>query len=159
MVLVLLGTQNNSFVRLLEQVENCINVGLIKEEVIVQAGYTNYHSNKMKILDFVSSSQLKELIDKADLIITHGGVGSIITSIKSGKKVIAVARLEKYKEHVNDHQLQIVKNFNDKDYIVGLEDACLLKKALENINSFVPKKYISNAQNILDIVSNYIDNN
>lgn len=159
MVLVLLGTQNNSFVRLLEQVENCINIGLIKEEVIVQAGYTNYHSNKMKILDFVSSSQLKELIDKADLIITHGGVGSIITSIKSGKKVIAVARLEKYKEHVNDHQLQIVKIFNDKDYIVGLEDACLLKTALENINNFVPKKYISNAQNILDIVSNYIDNN
>lgn len=159
MVLVLLGTQNNSFVRLLEQVENCINIGLIKEEVIVQAGYTNYHSNKMKILDFVSFSQLKELINKADLIITHGGVGSIIASIKSGKKVIAVARLKKYKEHVNDHQLQIVKNFNDKNYIVGLEDASLLKTALENINNFVPKKYISNTQNILDIISNYIDNN
>lgn len=159
MVLVLLGTQNNSFFRLLDQVKNCINIGLIKEEVIVQAGYTSYNSNKMKILDFVSDTKLKDLINKADLIITHGGVGSIINSIKSNKKVIAVARLKKYNEHVNNHQLQIVKSFNDKGYIIGLEDACLLKAALENIDSFVPTKYVSNTKKILDIVSNYIDNN
>lgn len=85
--------------------------------------------------------------------------GSIIGSIKENKKVIAVARLEKYNEHVNDHQLQIVKSFNEKGYIIGLEDATLLKNAVKNIDSFIPKKYISNTQNILNIVSNYIDNN
>lgn len=85
--------------------------------------------------------------------------GSIIGGIKENKKVIAVARLEKYNEHVNDHQLQIVKSFNEKGYIIGLEDATLLKNAVKNIKDFIPKKYISNAQNILNIVSNYIDNN
>lgn len=85
--------------------------------------------------------------------------GSITGSIKENKKVIAVARLEKYNEHVNDHQLQIIKSFNEKGYIIGLEDANLLKTALKNIDSFIPKKYISNTQNILSIVSNYIDNN
>lgn len=85
--------------------------------------------------------------------------GSIIGSIKENKKVIAVARLEKYNEHVNDHQLQIVKSFNEKGYIIGLEDATLLKNAVKNIKDFIPKKYISNTQNILNIVSNYIDNN
>ena len=38
MVLVMLGTQNNSFHRLLEEVEKCINHGIINEEVVVQAG-------------------------------------------------------------------------------------------------------------------------
>lgn len=85
--------------------------------------------------------------------------GSIIGGIKENKKVIAVARLEKYNEHVNDHQLQIVKSFNEKGYIIGLEDATLLKNAVKNIKDFIPKKYISNTQNILNIVSNYIDNN
>ncbi len=159
MILVLLGTQNNSFFRLLDEIENCINVGLITEEVIVQAGYTVYKSTKMKILDFISQEELEKLIKQASYIITHGGVGSIIGSIKANKKVIAVARLEKYNEHVNDHQLQIVKSFNEKGYIIGLEDATLLKNALENINSFIPTKYISNTQNILNIISNYIDNN
>ena len=54
MVLVLLGTQNNSFERLLKEVEKCIEQNIISEEVIVQAGFTKFKSNKMKILDMVS---------------------------------------------------------------------------------------------------------
>lgn len=74
MILVLLGTQNNSFFRLLDEIENCINAGLITEEVIVQAGHTVYQSNKMKILDFISQVELEKLIKEASYIITHGGV-------------------------------------------------------------------------------------
>ena len=54
MILVLLGTQNNNFNRLLEKVEENIINGNIKEEVIVQAGYTKYTSNNMKIFDMIS---------------------------------------------------------------------------------------------------------
>lgn len=159
MILVLLGTQNNSFFRLLDKIEDCINNKLINEEVIVQAGYTSYTSNNMKILDFISEIELNKLVKKADLIITHGGVGSIINSLKLNKKVIAVSRLSKYNEHVNDHQTQIVKSFNDQGYIIGLDDVNLLDTSLKNINNFIPKKYISNTENILKIISNYIDNN
>lgn len=42
MILVLLGTQNNSFHRLLEKMDELINKGIINEKVIVQSGYTNY---------------------------------------------------------------------------------------------------------------------
>lgn len=44
MILVMLGTQNNSFNRLLEQIDNLIQEEKIQEEVIVQAGYTKYKS-------------------------------------------------------------------------------------------------------------------
>lgn len=159
MILVLLGTQNNSFFRLLAEIENCINTGLISEEVVVQVGHTSYHSDKMKILDFISESEINELIKKATYIITHGGVGSIISSIKLNKKVIAVSRLSKYDEHINDHQIQIVNKFNENGYIIGLNDASLLKEGIKQINTFIPKKYTSNTKNILNIVSNYIDNN
>lgn len=159
MILVLLGTQNNSFFRLLDEIENCINDGLISEEVIVQSGHTAYHSDKMKIVDFISQVDLEKLITESSYIITHGGVGSIIGSIKSNKKVIAVSRLSKYNEHVNDHQIQIVNKFNNDGYIIGLNDACLLKNAVEKISTFIPKKYTSNTKNILNIISNYIDNN
>lgn len=159
MILVLLGTQNNSFIRLLDKIEECINKKIINEEVIVQAGYTKYDSKNMKILDFISSEELIALTKKADLIITHGGVGSIIESLKSGKKIIAVPRLSKYNEHVNDHQLQIIKYYNDKGYIIGLSDVSELDESLKNINSFIPKEFASNTQKILNIVSNYIDNN
>ena len=162
MILVLLGTQNNSFSRLLNKIEECIDNKIINEEVIVQAGYTKYDSTKMKILDFISQDELNDLINQAELIITHGGVGSITSSIKSGKKVIAVPRLEKFSEHVNDHQIQIIEKFDKEGYILGVNDLNNLPDIIQKSKDFSPKKYIkddNNKNNILSIVENYIDNN
>ena len=119
MILVMLGTQNNSFHRLLEEIDRLIDSGVINEKVIVQAGYTKYNSKNMRIFSLIPQEELEKYQDKADLIITHGGVGSIISSIKRKKKVIAVPRLHKYGEHVNDHQKQIVESFDKKGYIIG----------------------------------------
>lgn len=92
-----------------------IDTFVIDEEVIVQAGYTKYFSDKMKIFDLISQEDFVLYMNRADLIITHGGVGSIITALKMNKKIIAVPRLAKYGEHINDHQLQIVKCFEKKN--------------------------------------------
>ena len=131
MILVLLGTQNNSFHRLLEEIDKLIKNGIIKDKVIVQAGYTKFESKNMKIFTLIPKEQLEEYQRKADIIITHGGVGSIISSIKEGKKVIAVPRLHEYGEHVNDHQKEIVDTFNRKGYIIGLNGVEELENAIK----------------------------
>lgn len=159
MILVMLGTQNNSFHRLLEEVDRLIEIGRINEDVIVQAGYTKYESDNMKIIDFVSDNEIEKIEQQADLIITHGGVGSIIGSIEKGKKVIAVPRLKQYGEHVNDHQLDIVESFDQLGYIIGIEDVSQLGEALQRVDKFKPKKYIQNTGNIIKIVEDFIDNN
>jgi len=159
MILVLLGTQNNNFIRLLDKIEECIENKIINEEVVVQAGHTVYTSNNMKIFDFISSSELDNLMSEASYIITHGGVGSIISSIKKDKKVIAIPRLAKYSEHVNDHQIQIVNNFNDNGYVIGIANVSDLPEAINKIDKFIPKEYVGNSNRIADIISNYIDNN
>ena len=156
MILVLLGTQNNSFHRLLDEVEKNIENGNIKEEVIVQAGFTKYESNKMNIFDEISRDKMDDLINKSDFIITHAGVGSIINALKKEKKVIVVPRLKKYNEHVNDHQLDIVRDFNSKGYIIGLEDVTMLEEAIKKIKDFKPKKYLSNTDNFIKIIEDYI---
>lgn len=158
MILVLLGTQNNSFHRLLEEVQKNIDNGNIKDEVVVQKGYTKFESQDMKIYDQVPVEKMKELVKQADLVITHGGVGSIITAIEQGKKVIAVPRLKKYKEHVNDHQFDIIKSFNDAGYIIGIQDVSELPEALKNVRNMVPRKYVTNTGKILQLVSDFIDN-
>lgn len=157
MILVLLGTQNNSFHRLLEEIEQNIKDGTIKEEVIVQAGYTKFESDKMKIIDLMSKEQLDKFQDEADLIITHGGVGSIISSIEKRKKVIAVPRMHEYGEHVNNHQKEIVKDFNDKGYIIGIEKVENLKQAIIKSREFEPKKYKPNNEKMLKIIEEFID--
>ena len=159
MILVLLGTQNNSFKRLLEEVQKNIDNGNIKEKVIVQKGFTKFESKDMEMYKELPSEKINKLIEQANMVITHGGVGSIISSITRGKKVIAVPRLKKYKEHVNDHQLDIINSFNDNGYIIGIHCVEELGEALTKIKSFVPKKYIQNTGKVINIVENFIDNN
>ena len=160
MILVLLGTQNNSFHRLLEKIDELIKKGIIDEKVLVQSGYTKYESKNMRIFDLIPQEELEKYQEQADLIITHGGVGSIISSIKKGKKIIAVARCHKYHEHVNDHQQQIVESFNKKGYVIGINDVNELEKAIINAQNFIPVKYdISKKENskILKIIEEYIN--
>lgn len=159
MVLVLLGTQQNEFNRLLKKIEELIEDGTIKEEVMVQAGVTKFESKYMKQFDLIPKNEIEDLKKQASYIITHGGVGSIVSCIKMGKKVIAVPRLAKYGEHVNDHQIQIVENMQQKGYIEGVIDIKELKEAIQKIDGFTPKKYESNTEKMINIVSEYIEKN
>ena len=158
MILVMLGTQNNDFHRLLYEIEKNIENGNINEEVVVQAGFTKYKSDKMKIFSMTSKENLEELIKKADLIITHAGVGSIEMSLEHNKKVIAVPRLKEYGEHVNDHQKDIEDEFNRKGLIMGINDVSELSLALKKIKKFIPKKYeMPKSDEIIYIIKTFID--
>ena len=160
MILVMLGTQNNSFHRLLEKIEKLLDEGKIKEEVIIQAGYTKYQpqNEKMKILDFVPKEEVEKLQEKANFIITHGGVGSIITSLEKGKKVIAVPRIHEYGEHVNNHQKEIVEKFNKNGNIIGIKSVEELEQALEKIEKFELKPYTEDNTKMLKIIEDFIEN-
>ena len=157
MIFVTLGTQDKSFERLLKAIDREIERGNIKEKVVVQAGYTKYETKNMEIMDLVSQDEFDKLMKSCSLLITHGGVGSILTGIKYGKPVIAAARLKKYKEHNNDHQKQIIKEFGDLGYILELRDFNKLGKMIEKSKTFKARKFTSNTHNMVKLVSDYIE--
>ncbi len=157
MILVLLGTQDKSFERLIKQIEKLKKENIIQEEVIVQAGYTKYKSEYLKIFDFVSNEELNKLVKEASLIITHGGVGSILDGLRKQKTMIVAPRLKQYKEHTNDHQLQIIEKFAEMDYILPLITFTKLKKTLEKAKNFKPKTYKGNNDKMINLIENYID--
>ena len=158
MVLVMLGTQNNSFHRLLEEIDRLIENKVINEEVIVQKGYTKYESKNMKTIDFISRDELENLEKQASYIITHGGVGSIVSSLEKGKKVIAVPRLHKYSEHVNDHQKEIIKKFNENKNIIVIQSVEELEDAVKRVSEFKPNQFKGNNQKMLKIIECFIEN-
>lgn len=157
MTLVILGTQDKTFDRLLKAIEKQIKLGNLEGDVIVQAGSTKYESKYMKIFDYIPMEQFDEYIKEADLVITHGGVGTILSSIRKNKKVIAVPRLSKYKEHENDHQLEIVSEFTKRGYIIPCYDLKKLDESIKKTKEFEPKKYRSNNRKMLNIIEDYIN--
>lgn len=159
MIFVTVGTQDVPFDRLLKAVEKQIKTGNIKEEVIVQCGKTKFKSKNMKFINFLEIEEFNKLLKKANLIICHGGVGSILDGLKNNKTVIACPRLAKYKEHTNDHQLEIINKFSNDGYIIPLKDPNKLDVALKQAEIFRPKKYKSNTENMVKLIENFIDNN
>jgi UDP-N-acetylglucosamine transferase subunit ALG13 len=157
MIFVTLGTQDKPFNRLLEAVQKQIDNKKIKGKVIVQAGCTKFESKDMEIFDLIPMEEFEKNISECDILITHGGVGSIVDALKRNKVVIAAARLEKYGEHVNDHQLQIIKNFSEAGYIIALNDFNKLDEALRLAKKFKPNKYKSNTENMIKLVEKLIN--
>ena len=161
MILVTLGTQDKQFIRLLKDIDLEIKKGNIREKVIVQAGYSNgkYQSDNMEMFDLIDRDEFNKLVSECSLLITHGGVGSILTGLKANKKVIACPRLFKYKEHMNDHQVQIINEFANAGYILSFNENDNLEDVLNKAKNFKPKKYVSNTNNFIQIIKDYIDNN
>ena len=157
MIFVCLGTNDKSFSRLLKEIDRQISLGNIKDEVVVQAGCTEFCSDNMKIVDLMSMDEFLDNIKKCDLLICHGGVGTILDGLKYDKKIIAFPRLSEFGEHVNDHQIEIIDEFYNCGYILTGE-VNNLDKLLSKIKSFVPKKYKSNNYRFNKIISDYIDN-
>lgn len=148
-VFVTLGTQKQQFTRILKLIEH--SKLLEYSEILVQAGHTKYQSDKLKIIEFMNTDGIEEAISKADFVISHGGVGSIFTALKYGKKVLAVPRLAKYEEHVDDHQIEICKELEKEGYITYLGEYDSLDKKIEELENKVFKKYESN-YDYLDIL-------
>lgn len=120
MVLVSVGTQKQPFDRMFELVKG--SRSLRKEKIIAQIGYTKFESKRIETFEFIPLEQMEEYISQADIIISHGGVGTIFSALKKGKKVIAIPRLKKYGEHINDHQIEICEELENEGYILYYKD-------------------------------------
>lgn len=107
MIFVTLGSQKFQFNRLLQKIDELVKEEAIKEEIFAQIGYSDYKPENYQYKDFLNRNEFSEIQSKADVVITHGGTGAIIGAVKKGKKVLAVPRLAKYGEHVDDHQIQL----------------------------------------------------
>lgn len=158
MIFVILGTQDKQFTRLLKALEKEIRKENIKEKIIVQAGSTKYKSKYMEIYDYLDMKSFNKYIHDADYIITHGGVGAILDSIKKNKKVLVVPRQQKYDEHENDHQIQITERFTKMGYILPCIDTKDISLKIQELKEFKPKKFVSNNKKLISKIEEYIDN-
>lgn len=156
MIFLTVGTQDKQFLRLLKIVDNAIIKGEVKEDVVAQIGYTKFESKHIKTYKFMSSKKLNECIDNADLIVTHGGIGILTTALMKKKKVFAIARLKEYKEHINDHQEQIVDKFYKLGYIKKIVDYDDFVREYKNLKKFKPIFPEFNNEKMLKLISDFI---
>lgn len=138
MIYITLGTQACDFTRCMKMVEELIRKVGIKDKIVAQTGYTSYKPKGIECFDFVPEDKYQQFMTEADVVISHAGTGALFSSIKKGKKVIAVARLAKYGEMVNDHQTEIVHKLAGEGYI--LDGTHSIVDAWNKLDGFTPRE-------------------
>lgn len=156
MILVTLGTQDKGFARLLQAIDAQIDAGLLHDKVVVQAGFTKYESKNMEIFDYIDRDDFAKLLNEANLIITHGGVGTIMTALKAGKKIIGAARLAEFGEHHNDHQTQILESFDEQGFLIYCKELDKLGDYVKRSENFTPKSYTSNTMAFINLIEEFM---
>ncbi len=158
MIFVTLGSQKFQFNRLLEAIDRLVEKGAITDHVFAQIGCSDYKPEHYEYKDFLNRDEFAEYMQKASLVITHGGTGAIIGALKQDKIVIAVPRLAKYGEHVDDHQLQLVSQFKELNLICDCQDMDELETVIKKATTAEFGKYQSNTNAYIEAISEYIDN-
>lgn len=157
MIFVTLGSQKFQFNRLLQQIDDLVEQGIVKDEIYAQIGYSDYRPKHYCYKQFLDRDEFTEMEAKADIVITHGGTGAIIGAVKKGKKVIAVPRLAKFGEHVDDHQLQLISEFKNQNLICGLKDCSELQWALDYVKQHEFNSYESNTTRIIENIEGFLN--
>ena len=156
MIFVTLGSQNFQFNRLLKAIDELVSQGKCNDEIFAQTGYSDYEPQNYKYKKFLDREEFSDMQEKADIVITHGGTGAIIGALKKGKKVIAVPRLCVYGEHVDDHQLQLVGQFEELNLIYQCKECSKRDEAIKYVRNHEYEKYHSNTDNFIRGIDEFI---
>jgi len=155
MILATVGTDTHQFNRLIEELDKLVENKKLKDRVIAQIGNCTYIPKNYEHFRFADLEKFDKLNNSADIIISHAGAGSLITSSQYGKPIIVVPRLKRYNEHTDNHQVQIAKELEKQNKIVAVYDVKNLLDAIrkiKNLKFVTPKK----SNEISKIITEYI---
>ena len=156
LIFVCTGSRNYQFDRLLKKLDELVLQQSIKEEIYAQIGKSNYHPKAFSYVNYVDTDEFEELQKNARIVITHGGVGTIVSALKKEKTVIGVPRLKMYEEHIDDHQVQIVKVFEEKGYIKAVYNMDDLMGAIRFFDEGTALKKYSGNSEIINIIDDFL---
>ncbi|MDF2993701.1 MAG: glycosyl transferase, partial [Microbacterium sp.] len=91
------------------------------DEVAWQLGDSMRDGLPGDVHDSMPNPRVRELIDWADVVVTHAGVGSIVDVLDAGKAPVIATRSARHNEHVDDHQQDIAGEITERGLGVRLD--------------------------------------
>lgn len=127
MIFLTLGTQL-PFDRLVEALD--IAAASHDEDIIAQTCNGIYKPKNFSTIEIMDPATFDETLSQARIVISHAGIGTLLTGLKYQKPLVVMARLAELNEHRNDHQLATVEEIKN---ISGVYVA----KTAEDISNYI----------------------
>ncbi len=144
------------FDRLVETVARAHAAGLIPERVIVQTGIGGVRPDGLETVETLPFDALQDLQRRADLLVCHGGTGSLITGLRASCRVIAIPRRFDLGEHYDDHQSEIVDAFVSRGLIASARDDAEFAEALHVARAAAPVSATTDPQALLAFLADHL---
>lgn len=149
MIFVTVGTHEQPFDRLIKCIDKMAEDGKIQEKVIIQKGYTDYEPKNCESYKLIGYEEMQKYIEEARIVVTHGGPASFVAPLSIGKIPVVVPRKKEFNEHVNDHQLDFVKEVEKrmKNIIVAESDEEIIDSIVNYEKKISNLSHSGNANN------------
>lgn len=145
MIFITTGTQE-PFDRMLKAVDEVAAL-FPNEEFVAQVFKDKYEPKHIKTFGFIEPKEFSTLFEKADLVVGHAGMGTIISALTTDKPIVVFPRIASLGEHRNEHQLATVKKLKELGYVRVAQDTEELKNILIDLctdKNYLPLKKIGN---------------
>ena len=150
MIFVTLGTQAFPFDRLLRGLDG------LDEELVVQAGASSHRPPGAAWYDYLEYPRVVEHVRRARAVVSHAGVGSVMTAVADGKRPLVVPRLHRFGEAVDDHQVPFARRLAEAGLVTLVEEPAGLPAALADPPP-LPEREASESKLAADLRSYLLD--
>ena len=147
------------FDRLISNVfTDCVELERFRQ-MVVQAGSTVCLEvpEWVTVFDYCDRQEMESILFESSFCITHGGTGSIIGALEAGCKVAVMPRLKAYREHNDDHQVEIAELFEDAGLVVYWRESMGVHEVLERLEAFEPNLYRSEFESLRNSIAEDIE--
>jgi UDP-N-acetylglucosamine transferase subunit ALG13 len=147
-----------AFPRLIKGVESLKAAGIIEDDVLLQVGGAlDFRSECCRVVRFLPPDEFERNIQKASVVVSHTGAGTLIQTLKAGKVPVVMPRRKQYGEHVDDHQLEITKVLAEEGRVILANEVEDLPAAIESARTRSTQALVKPPTMMVALVARAID--
>lgn len=153
MIFVTVGTHNQGYERLIKKMDEISSK--LNEKVVMQIGTTKYEPKNAKWFRFIDYDEIINIMESSNIIICHGGAGTLLDVLKLNKPTIVVPRFKKFNEHYDDHELELAESLNKSKNILVVFNIEKLEEIISKLNTGKAKD-LENDKRLVNFLKQYL---
>lgn len=146
------------FDRMIEMVAKLKETGEISEDVVFQTGIGGLAPAGVESFETLPFDRVTSYLREADIVVCHGGTGSVITALREGCRTIVVPRVAEKGEHYDDHQKEITKAFAARGLVIAANSPEELASALRSARKRQPVSATTNPVRLIEHLNAVLSN-
>lgn len=131
MIFVTVGT-DLPFDRMMRVIDDWAR-GHNRRDIFAQIGEGGWRPGFIQHAEFLQPPEFKKRFNEASLIISHAGMGTILSALFYGKPILVMPKRASLGEHRNEHQMATARRMSGSGLVSMAADETELRRMLDRL--------------------------